>query len=361
MPAAAKRPEDDVPQRLRAYLTRYASRFASPVAIGIVVGFLLRDTWVDGAWSIIGRSVCVAIVSTAAFSLAEYRPRKLPRWLSRWVLQVICVAVAVPLTTTFLWVASTGAADLPFWEERPRMLGFMMLTFLGLLTAPWVALSAVVRDREAAAREQRLAFSLERSELQRTALDARLHILRAQVAPHFLFNTLANIQALVESGSPRAPGVLRSLTTYLRAAVPLLDESGVTVGDEVRMVRAYLELMHMRMPDRLEYTLEVDDSMTSTKCPPATILTLVENAIRHGIDPSEEGGSIHIRVKRQPGNRCSIVVTDTGVGLRQPGPTSGTGLETLRERLLLFDAGAAVTLTPLFPRGAYAHVELAAS
>ena len=100
-----------------------------------------------------------------------------------------------------------------------------MLTFLGILArAVDGARRRCVRQKEALARDQALAFELERSELERQALDARLHLLQAQVAPHFLFNTLANVQALVDAGSPQASAVLRSLIAYLRAAVPRLDE-----------------------------------------------------------------------------------------------------------------------------------------
>ena len=91
-----------------------------------------------------------------------------------------------------------------------------------MLIAPWTALAALIRQKDAFARDQALAFELERSELAREVLEARLHLLQAQFAPHFLFNTLANVQALVDAGSHRAAGVLRSLTTYLRAAVPRL-------------------------------------------------------------------------------------------------------------------------------------------
>ena len=173
-----------------------------------------------------------------------------------------------------------------------------------------------MRQKEALAREQALAFDLERSELERQALDARLHLLQAQVAPHFLFNTLANVQALVDAGSPQASAVLRSLVAYLRAAVPRLNEPATTLGQELQLVQAYLELMHMRMPDRLRFALHADVAL-ALRCPPMTLLTLVENAVRHGIDPSEEGGRIEIACERR-GDRCLIRVSDTGVGLRHP-------------------------------------------
>src|SRR4029078_8921772 len=97
-----------------------------------------------------------------------------------------------------------------------------------------------------------------------------------------------SVQALVEAGSPQASAVLRSLTAYLRAAVPLLHESAATIDRELQLVRPYLELMQMRMPARLPYSMKVDPSALTVRCPPTTLLTLVENAVRHGIDPSEE-------------------------------------------------------------------------
>src|SRR5438270_11436592 len=123
------------------------------------------------------------------------------------------------------------------------MNGWMMLTFLAVLIAPWTAFVAVVRQKEAFARDQKLAFALERSELERQALDARLHLLQAQISPHFLFNTLANVQALVDAGSPHASVVLRSPIEYLRAAVPMLHAPALTIERGLQLVGPAAELM----------------------------------------------------------------------------------------------------------------------
>jgi K+-sensing histidine kinase KdpD len=300
--------------------------------------------------------VTLGLIAVLVFGLFEQRPKRLPKWLARWVLQVAGVGVAMPLTTVTIYLLATEAGARPFWLVKERMDGFMMLTALGILLAPWTALAALLRQKEAFARHQALAFDLERSELERQALETRLHLLQAQVAPHFLFNTLANMQALVDAGSPQASAVLRSLTAYLRAAVPQLHEPATTLGRELQLVRAYLELMHMRMPDRLQFELHVDESVVLLRCPPTTLLTLVENAVRHGIDPSEEGGRIDIQVQRDR-NRCVIRVIDTGVGLRQTDQGLGTGLSTLRERLqLLFDGDAQLRITAHEPRGVCAEL-----
>ncbi|MEO8036860.1 MAG: histidine kinase, partial [Acidobacteriota bacterium] len=190
-------------------LVKTARRVGVALIISIGVGLMLMGHWKSPPYSIFLRTIIVGLSATTAFALFEARPRRLPRWLQRWVLQVVAVGVFMPLTTSLIYVLATPGGAPPFWEDQSRMTGWMMLTFISLLLAPWTALAAIVRQKEAFAREQNLAFSLERSELEREALDARLHLLQAQVAPHFLFNTLANVQALVDAGSPHASAVLR--------------------------------------------------------------------------------------------------------------------------------------------------------
>jgi signal transduction histidine kinase len=316
--------------------------------------------WKNSVLALFLRTSVLGLSATTAFALFEVWPRRLPGWLQRWALQVVAVGLTMPVTTVLIYVLSTPQGAPPFWESPSRMNGWTHLTFASLLLAPWTALAAIVRQKEAFARDQKLAFALERSELERQALDARLHLLQAQVAPHFLFNTLANVQALVDAGSPHASAVLRSLTAYLRAAVPLLDESSATMEREVQLVRPYLELMQMRMPDRLQYSIDIGLSALKVRCPPTTLLTLVENAVRHGIDPSEEGGRIDVEVARC-GERCVVRVTDTGVGLHEAANGLGTGLATLRERLqLIFGDAAHLRLTDNAPGGVIVEVDMPA-
>jgi Histidine kinase len=341
-------------------IAKMSRRVAVALTISIAVGLLLLTHWGGSPSALFLRTIILGLSATTAFALFEAWPRRLPRWLQRWALQVVAVGVFVPVTTWLIYVLSTPEGAVPFWKDRVRMDGWVMLTFVGLLLAPWTALAAVVRQKEAFARDQKLAFALERSELERQALDARLHLLQAQVAPHFLFNTLANVQALVDAGSPHASVVLRSLTAYLRAAVPLLHESAATIERELQLVRPYLELMQMRMPDRLQYAMNVDPSALKVRCPPTTLLTLVENAVRHGIDPSEEGGRIDVDIERL-GERCVVRVTDTGAGLHQSANGLGTGLTTLRERLqLIFGDAAQLRLMSGAPRGVAVEVDMPA-
>ena len=351
--AEAKRPHDIV-------LT-IAWRVGIAVALSLLVAFGMMWTWGGSRVSLFMRAVIIGLSASAAFALCERRPQHLPPWLQRWVLQVGAVAVAMPVTTTSIYLLSVPQSAVPFWQDSGRWSGWTHLTIAGLLIAPWAAVAAIVRQKEAFARDQELTFALERSELERQALDARLHLLQAQVAPHFLFNTLANVQALVDAGSPHASAVLRSLTAYLRAAVPLLHEPAATIERELQLVRPYLELMQMRMPDRLRYTTHIEPATLPLRCPPTTLLTLVENAVRHGIDPSEDGGEIDISIVHRTG-RCTIRVADTGTGLHESANGLGTGLKTLRERLaLIFGDAAHLRLTSNEPRGAVVEIDMPAT
>ena len=310
-------------------------------------------------WFVWAVRACIeGLLALVVFGIAEQRPERLPAWFARWALQVLGVVVSIPFGAFLAYWITTGGEY--FWRNEMRVTGFFSLLMSGLLFAPWIALGAMVRQREALAAHQATRFRLERSELERQALDARLRLMQAQVQPHFLFNTLANVRALVRSGSPQAGVVLDSLIAYLRAAVPQLDEPMSTLGRELQLVRAYLELMHMRMPDRLQYALHADDEDAALQCPPMSLLTLVENAVRHGIDPGEDGGRIEVVVSVREG-RCIARVVDTGVGMQSGSAGLGTGLANLRERLkLAFGGDAQLRIAGLVPHGVSAEIEFPA-
>jgi signal transduction histidine kinase len=318
-------------------------------------GLLLSNGFVTaGPAEVALRAVVLAFTGYAVFACLEQV--WMPRWFPRWVLQVVGVGVTMPVAAAILygWIARDTGQH--FWEHEYHANGFAVFAGTGVFFAPWFAMGTLIRQRDGVLRNQAQEFALERSELERRAVDARLRLLQSQVAPHFLFNTLANVRELVVSGSAQASTVLDSLIAYLRAAVPRLDAAETTLGDEVQLVRAYLELMQMRMPDRLQVALQIDDAMLPVRCPPTTLLTLVENAVRHGIDPSEEGGRIDVHVQHRP-PFCRLQVRDTGVGLGRSREGLGTGLAALRERLGLMYPGSHLTLSPVQPHGAIATVE----
>jgi signal transduction histidine kinase len=340
------------------------------VSAALPIGLLVSETSSTPLQVWLLRTLIVSLVALLAFGITEQWPRRLPRWLARWFAQLLAVAVAVPIGAVLAYFVTTGG-DPQFASNPLRRTGLLMLIVFGVLFGTWLAFGALLRQREAAAQQQALQFQLERSELERQALDARLRLVQAQVQPHFLFNTLANVRALVNTGSPQAPRVLDSLIAYLRAAVPRLGQTSTTLEQELQLVNAYLELMQMRMPDRLQYTVHAEPETLALRCPPMTLLTLVENAVHHGIDPSELGGRIEVDVELRDG-RCRARVLDNGVGLpADPGPRAGapasrnaglgTGLAMLRERLqLAFGGDARLRLSALQPHGVRAEIDFPA-
>jgi sensor histidine kinase YesM len=278
-----------------------------------------------------------------------------PRWLPRWLAQLLAVVLAAPLATYLVYLPSTEGDLLGVLRNEWRLHGFLWITGSVLFVAPALVLGALYRERDAQARSQALQFALERSTLEKQALDAELKLLHAQIQPHFLFNTLANVQALVESGSPRAAPVLQHLITYLGSAMPRLGDAQACLGSEGQLVRAYLELMHMRMPDRLEFAITLPPELEALRFPAMALLTLVENAVHHGIDPSEDGGRIAVTA-RPFGDLVRIEVADTGVGM-DPQAAPGTGLSNLRARLAaFFGPGATLELDANRPRGVVARI-----
>ncbi|QYG07783.1 MULTISPECIES: sensor histidine kinase [unclassified Janthinobacterium] len=294
-----------------------------------------------------------ALAALLAYGLFERWPRRLPGRLAHWVLQVVGVALAIMLTLASLYLLNTKPGAPPFWQVPERLQSYISLAFLGLLLGPWTAMAALLRQRDARVREA----ERRRGELERQARDARVWLLQAQVQPHFLFNTLASLQALLDAGSSHAAPVLAHLVTYLRAAVPRLNEAATRLEQELEMVRAYLVLMQMRMPDRLQFGINVAPGCERLQCPPMTLMTLVENAVRHGIDPCMDGGRIDVLITEAHG-RCHIEVSDTGAGLQAGSPGLGTGLGSLRERLaLMFGGEAALRISELAPHGFRVSIE----
>jgi signal transduction histidine kinase len=343
-----------------ARATGFARIFAWPrvrftLAVSVPFGVLIA--WHTRAPIPLGifRAVFLGLAILLVYGWLERWPRSLPVWLPRTVLRLLAIVLMAPVASGAS-LAITGAIAGDGTQHD-----FIMLMGVAILFAPWIAIGSILRQRDAFAREQALEFDLARSEFERRESDARLRLLQAQVEPHFLFNTLANVQALVDSGSPQASKVLTSLIAYLRAAVPRMHSKSVTVENEVDLVRAYLDLMQMRIPDRLRFAIHLDPDAARLHCPPMTLLTLVENAVRHGIDPGEAGGRIDVDIWRRDGH-CVMRVTDTGVGLRSGSHGLGTGLSTLRERLkLAFGGDARLELTEVAPHGVCAEIRFPAA
>jgi len=193
-----------------------------------------------------------------------------------------------------------------------------------------------------------LRLQQERDAAARQASEARLRLLQAQIQPHFLFNTLAALQHWVDSGDARAGGLLRSMTAFLRGSTELLGRSEVAVADEAEMARHYLEVMRARLGERLRFAIELADDCGARRLPPGLLITLVENAVEHGIEPNLHGGSVQVRAWRESG-AFMLSVSDDGAGLAL-GWREGVGLANSRERLAhAFGERATLSLSPRTP------------
>jgi len=339
--------------RSRLVPTRRQLAVTATLAVAGAIG--LTPFTLNAFVEVLGEAIFVSMVLLFGFKVAgAWRQTLLPRWVA----QLLAVALGAALSPLIVQMLSVGGDFSAFLASRSMVHGYVLVTLSAALIGTLFALGALYRERDAQARTDALRFALERETLQRQAADAQLRLLTAQIEPHFLLNTLANVQQLVESGSPRAAPVFRSLIDYLRAAMPQLHEKTATLGDEERLVRAYLELMLMRMPDRLAFTIAIEPALRALPFPPMALLTLVENAIRHGIDPGCDGGRIEVGARRGSGNEVELWVTDTGVGLTE-GAGTGSGLRNLQERLqAFFPSGASVVLSAQTPHGVRADVRV---
>jgi hypothetical protein len=246
--------------------------------------------------------------------------------------------------------------DLDVEDIESALAGRKIVTFRGILGdiggalmvmlfAYLIGAKIVTRKVAQADAKVRTAMNAaERETVERQLVQARLQVLQAQVEPHFLFNTLAAVDYLIETDPPRATQMQKALITYLRGALPQMRQRTSTLGREMRLVKSYLDLIKMRIEDRLEVALEVPESLESAEFPPMMLQTLVENAIKHGIEPKPEGGKVSVSARVQQG-QLWVEVKDTGVGLPPgdllEGPTSGTGigLRNIRERLAMLYPG----------------------
>jgi two-component sensor histidine kinase len=205
----------------------------------------------------------------------------------------------------------------------------------------------------------------ERADVRQTAMEkeltaAQLGLLQAQVEPHFLYNTLASAQELVRTDPARADRMLGHLIDYLRRSLPRTDGSLSTLGQELERSTAWLEIMKLRMGERLTVHTEVADELASLPMPSMMLQTLVENAIKHGLEPKPGGGGVWIR-GRVEGGALSLTVADDGMGFRSEGSGTGIGLKNLRERLrLTYGATANFVIGNNFPNGVAATITLPA-
>jgi len=185
---------------------------------------------------------------------------------------------------------------------------------------------------------------------------AKLTLLHAQVEPHFLYNTLASAQLLTRSDPARADEMLGNLIVYLRNSLPRTEGEMSTLAAELERARAYLEIMKIRMGERLSVQIQVPEALKATMLPQMMLQTLVENAIKHGLEPVTGGGTVWI-IAREADGKVSVTVADNGRGFGGESSGTGVGLKNIRERLkLAYGEAAAFTIGPNFPNGVAASI-----
>ncbi len=249
-------------------------------------------------------------------------------------------------------------------EIRQAGLKILVASVIILFMIPLLIVLSIAKIYIGRARASQIVAEQSKEEARyQTAIrqlsEAKLQALQAQVEPHFLYNTLANVQALTEIDPEAANKMVGHLIEYLRAALPKMRENSSTVGQEIELARAYLNILKMRMGERLSFAIEAPAELLSLPFPPLMLPSLVENAIKHGLEPQREGGSITISVSRQADGALQMDVVDTGRGLTNKGPAvgGGVGLSNIRERLVgLFGAGAYLQLESNPPKGVISRI-----
>ena len=238
--------------------------------------------------------------------------------------------------------------------------GDWLMSFVMLLILAGIIVKVVLGGKKRAERRAEAATETAAEEsLKRQLAEAQLKTMQAQVEPHFLFNTLASVDYLIETAPSIASKMQKSLIQYLRAALPQMREGSTTLGKEVQLCRSYLEILKFRMEDRLQYSLIIPQGLSSAQFPPMMLQSLVENSIKHGLEPKPEGGSLTISADISNG-RLRVTVADSGLGFAAAGISgSGVGLANVRERLAALYGGAAkLSIEANSPSGTIVTIEV---
>ena len=233
--------------------------------------------------------------------------------------------------------------------------------FLPQFAFLWIVASIIIKSTyksriQAEVKAAQATEVAESESLKRQVVEARMAAMQAQVEPHFLFNTLASIDHLIETDPPRASLMQKNLIALLRASMPTLREANDgglrELGREIGVIRPYLEILKVRMEERLTTEIDVPEGLLSAQFPPMMIQTLVENAVKHGLEPKPEGGRLLVKAEIVHG-KLAVTVADTGLGFGKAATAgTGIGLANIRERLQLrYGQQGSVTISENQPSG----------
>jgi len=271
---------------------------------------------------------------------------------------VILLLITMPAGATvgaFIGAQIAGFSFLEILSGRPAF--FIQMLFIGILFGTMITYFFFSRERISQTEAQLQEEQIKSLTLEKKTLQTHLRLLQAQIEPHFLFNTLSNVLSLLESDPTKGKAMLMDLTRYLRSSLSRTRDKMTTLGQELDLVRAYLDIHKVRMGERLRYNIEVPEALRSLSFPPMLVQPLVENALKHGLEPRVEGGDIVIKGE-DLSDGYRLVVADTGSGLSEEG-IGGIGLANVRERLeALFNGKARLILEENRPSGLKVTMEI---
>ena len=231
------------------------------------------------------------------------------------------------------------------------------LLLLGVIFGAFITYFFSSRDQIIRSQARIQEETIKRLTSEKIAVEANLRRLQAQVEPHFLFNTLSNVLGLMETDPEKGKSMLSDFIKYLRGSLSKIRESDADLGQEVEIIHAYLKIFKIRMGDRLQYKIDVPEHLKDLPFPSMLLQPLVENAIKHGLEPRVNGGEITIHAEADDG-LLRLVITDTGIGLIEES-NGGLGLANIKERLdKLYGEDAKLILETNHPQGLKAIVEV---
>jgi sensor histidine kinase YesM len=272
------------------------------------------------------------------------------------VLKAILVAVALTIGSiigSFLGSFISGLSPTALFERHSLLELLVLGVMFGSIITYFFSSREQIAESQARAQEEKI----KRLTSEKKAVEANLKLLQAQIEPHFLFNTLSNVLSLLDTDTEKGKSMLMDFIQYLRASLSKIREQKATLEYELEMIQAYLNIFKVRMGDRLQYKIDLPDNLKTTTFPPMLIQPLVENAIKHGLEPKIDGGEIFIKGESID-RRLRLEVIDTGNGFKGE-INNGMGLSNIRERLQsLYGGNGRLILEENQPHGMKATIEV---
>lgn len=333
-------------------------------AIGVLLHLMLPGelSWGQalGLSNAIGFALSWAVLGVW-FNYRKLARRKIRLMMALMLLLPFLAGLLIGLLTFML---NPGMSLAGCMARGARIGGYATAT-AGLIYLVPMSIVAVWRNRQYEALALQLQQEAERDRLARALSESQLRLLRAQIEPHFLFNTLGAVQQLAEqgaAGAPKAAALTADLIAFLRASLAEMRSEQVTLHSEFEMVAAYLRVMQARLGTRLTFSLDLPAALAQAKIPSMILLTLAENAIKHGIEPALRGGQVTLSATLMDNGKLRLRVQDTGVGLPlsgAPAQGGGLGLDNVRSRLrLASDPSASLSIRDDEEGGVVAEIVL---